>query len=112
MEAVLAMFTELQRSYNPLRECFAKMFTRRSVTIGPAVIRSAITLANLAAMPKQAQLLLAHFLEQNTPELMLRESDTDVCKLLSTGWLTSIPCLPVGFIGFTIEPHVWHQLRS
>lgn len=71
-----------------------------------------ITLADLATMPKETQLLLAHSLEDNNPDLTLLDDDTDVCKLLSAGWLMSVPCTTIGIICFRIKPVVWRRLRS
>jgi hypothetical protein len=68
------------------------------------------TLADLTAMPKQTQLLLAHILEQNNPELMVFENDSDAQELCSTGWLRALPCSTVGFISFKINQHCWRQL--
>ena len=77
-----------------------------------AAKQAAITLVDLAAMPKEAQLLLAHSLEQSNPDLTLLDDDTDVCKLLSAGWLISVPCTTIGIICFRIKPVVWRRLRS
>src|SRR5690606_2829430 len=63
-----------------------------------------ITLADLATMPKGTQLLLAYSVEGNNPDLTLLDGDTDVCKLLSAGWLTSVPCTTIGIMCFRIKP--------
>jgi len=74
------------------------------------VEQSAITLADLEAMPKEAQLLVAYSLVHCNPDLTLLDSDTDACKLLSAGWLTSVPSPTIGAIRFKIKPHVWRKL--
>lgn len=71
-----------------------------------------ITLAYLEAMPKQTELLVAYCLEQNNPVLTLLDSDTDVCSLLSAGWLKSIPSSPIGTICFKFTPTSWRHLKS
>lgn len=71
-----------------------------------------ITLAALAAMSKQTQLLLAHSMEQGNPDLTLLVDDTDACELISTGWLMPVPCTTVGMINFRIRRDVWHRLTS
>jgi hypothetical protein len=73
---------------------------------------SVVTLDALAAMPRQAHLLLAHALEQRDPNLMLLENDTDVGELISAGWLSSIPCSTIGIVCLKIKPHIWHKLVS
>lgn len=75
------------------------------------IMTPALDLNNLAAMPKPTQLLLAHSLEQNNPDLTLLDDDTDVCKLLSLDWLVTVPCTTIGIKCFTIKPHVWRKLR-
>lgn len=77
-----------------------------------AVSKKQISLADLAAMPKETQMLLAHSLLRRNPELTLLDDDTDVCKLLSAGWLTSVPCTTIGIICFRIKPVVWRRLVS
>jgi hypothetical protein len=73
--------------------------------------RAAITLDELAAMPKKTQLLLAHCLERRNPELMLLDYDTDAAPLTSAGWLVSVPCETIGMVCFRIKPHIWSQLK-
>ncbi len=71
-----------------------------------------VTLAQLTALPRNTQLLVAHFLEQDNCDLMLLEGDTDVCKLLSTNWLVSLASSPVGVVSFRFKPGCWRQLKS
>lgn len=71
-----------------------------------------ITLADLATMPRETQLLLAHCLEKNDPDMTLLDDDTDVCPLLSGRWLISVPCTTIGIISFRINPFVWRHLHS
>jgi hypothetical protein len=77
-----------------------------------AVAEAAITLADLEAMPKEAQLLFAYSLVHCNPDMTLLASDTDACKPLSAGWLTSLPSPTIGAIRFKIKPHVWRKLTS
>jgi hypothetical protein len=71
-----------------------------------------VTVADLNVLPKQTQLLVAHFLEQNNNEMTLLDGDTDVCALQSTDWLVSMPSSPIGGSSFKFKPRSWRQLQS
>jgi hypothetical protein len=110
---VLVVSVQVQKARHPF-----SLFCRNIFRVGKRRTEAdmakqpAITLADLTTMPKLTQLLLAHFLEQNNPELMLLDSDTDVGKLPSAGWLVSIACPTVGIRCFKIRTDVWRKLRS
>lgn len=104
------MSVQTARTQHPLA-----LFCLSMLGTGPharAEAANQITLAELAALPKQTQLLLAHCLEKNHPEMTLLNDDTDVCKLLSARWLTAVPCRPIGIVIFRINPVAWRRLRS
>lgn len=68
-----------------------------------------ISLADLAAMPKETKLLLAHCLKRDNPNLTLLQEDNDAGKLLSARWLISIPCK--GLKCYRVKPEIWRRLR-
>lgn len=107
------MSTQIQKT----QHCFAlaclNLFHIGQRTAGTGTTKPAkITLADLTAMPEQTQLLLAHALEQNNPDLTLLNDDTDANQLVSVGWLASVPCPTIGIVSFKIKRHIWHQLRA
>ena len=71
-----------------------------------------MSLSNLTAMPKRSQMLLAYCIEQNNPELLMLDCDTDVAKPLAAGWFLPLPSATVGVRCFKIEPHAWHKLKD
>jgi hypothetical protein len=68
--------------------------------------------ADLAALPKQAQLLLAHCLEQDSPDLQMMTNDPDSSSLESAGWLVRLPCPTLDISCFRIRSGIWQDLRS
>lgn len=105
------MSVEVGRTQHPFALFWQNLF--HTVLVPPAVkAAKRITLADLAAMPKETQMLLAHSLEQSDPDLTLLDDDKDVRKLLSAGWLSSVPCSTIGVSCFRIKPAVWRKLRA
>lgn len=109
----LTMSIRIEKWQHPCALFCLSLFGRGSLgSRAEAAEHAAITLAYLAAMPKETQLLLANSLERNNPDFSLLHGDTDVCRLLSTGWLLSVPCSTKGIICFRIKPSVWRRLKS
>ena len=107
------MSVQLQKPRHPIVSFCLRLLRRgvRTSTVS-APRPAALTVADLAALPKQTQLLVAHFLELNNNDLTLLNSDTDVNTLFSAGWLTSIPSSTIGVLSFKFKPSFWRQLRS
>lgn len=66
----------------------------------------------LTGMCKPSQLLLAHCLERNNPDVELLSSDLDIRDLQTAQWVTSMPCPTIGVVCFKIKSEVWKNLRS
>jgi hypothetical protein len=107
------MSTQVQKAHHPF-----SIFCLNLFGLGSSPARSdtlkhpVITLADLTAMPKDTQLLLAHSLDRNNPDLTLLNIDTDARKLVSVGWLVSEEEETIGSVRFRIKHPIWHQLRS
>ncbi|MBY0357301.1 MAG: hypothetical protein K2W82_04800 [Candidatus Obscuribacterales bacterium] len=71
-----------------------------------------LTTSDLDALPQQAQLLVAHLLEENNNDLTLLNQDTDASRLISLGWLTEIPLITIGVVSFKIKSNFWRQLKA
>lgn len=89
-----------------LRLTFSLDRTKRKQT------SNSVNLADLLTLPKPTQLLLAHFMELSNPNLLLRDGDTDMVRLLGTGWLQPTPCAQAGFASFVIDQQCWRQLMA
>lgn len=102
-----------RKTQHPFALFFLNLFHTGSVPARvEAAKRKRITLADLAKMPKETQMLLAYCLKKNNPDLTLLDDDTDACKLVSGDWLISVPCTTIGIMCFRIKPDVWRRLRS
>lgn len=107
------MSVQLQKAHNPIFLVLLRLINSGARSFSVSAPRpAALTVSDLAALPKQTQLLVAHFLEQNNNDLTLLSSDKDVCNLLSAGWLVSIPSSPIGAVNYKFKPRFWRQLRS
>lgn len=70
------------------------------------------TLLNLAMLPNRTQLMVAHFLDHNTRDLMVSTGDADLPGLLATGWIQRSASAPPSFSSFHFTRAAWHQLLS
>lgn len=69
------------------------------------------TLANLAALPERTRLMVGHFLDYKTPDLMILTGDADLPDLLATGWVEhSSPPSPPGVACLHFTDAAWHRL--
>lgn len=75
-------------------------------------IENSVNLADLLTLPMQTQLLIAHFMERGNSHLLLRECDTDLCRLVGTRWLLPDSSSRPGYVAFTIEPSCWRQMMA
>lgn len=75
-------------------------------------VQHAVSSTDIASMPRQTQLLLAHCLERNDPYLTLQNGDTDAACLIKEEWLKPIECTTIGIACFRIKPYIWHQLKT
>lgn len=104
---------QLKNAAHPFSRSFPNLFCSGPFTSKSTKAKQeSITLSDLAALPKQTQLLVAHCLGRNNPNLTLLESDAELAKLVSTGWLISIPVSTIGIKSLMFKPHFWRQLRS
>ncbi len=73
---------------------------------------SKISLANIAALPQQTQMLLAYCLDQGNPELSLMSGDRDADAMISAGWLGKVSNMTSGVLSFKFQPDHWSRLKS
>jgi hypothetical protein len=73
---------------------------------------SKISLANIAALPQQTQMLLAYCLVQGNPELSLMTGDRDADDMISAGWLGKVTNMTSGVLSFKFQPDTWTRLKS
>lgn len=107
------MSIQTQKAQHPFALFWSNLFhINPDIARAETAKRTPVTLSELASMPKPTQLLLAYFLKHGIPDLTLLDDDTDVCKLLEAGWLTSVSCPTKGIICFKVRPDVWRKLWS
>lgn len=107
------MAVPVQKACNPFVAFCLQLFKGDWHTSSASMAKYVpVTMADLAILPKDTQLLVAHCLERNNSSLSLFRSDTDVSSLLSTGWLVSTPAPSAGVIDFQFMPRLWRQLKS
>lgn len=107
------MSVHIQKTHHPIFPFGLKLFSSRAKTSTVSVPRpGALTDTDLNALPKPTQLLVAHCLMQNNSSLTLLDGDTDACKLLSAGWLISLPSSTIGVSSFKFKSRWWDELRS
>lgn len=107
------MAVRIGKTQHPLALFCLNLFRTESAAAGvQSAKQSDITLADVAAMPIETQMLLAHCLEQKNQELTLLNNDTDVRLLLSASWLVTVPCTTIGIACFRFKPVVWRRLKS
>jgi hypothetical protein len=107
------MSAETPRAHHPIVVFWSQLFRSVPHDTGARPLRQHdVTSAELSALPKQTQLLVAHFLERNNSSVNLLKSDKDVGSLLSDGWLMTVPSTIVGIVCFKFMPRLWKQLKS
>ncbi len=78
----------------------------------PETKQPAVRSTDIASMPRQSLLLLAHCLERNDPDLEIAVGDPDADNMMSKGWFIEIPCMTTGMVCCRFRPHIWYQLNS
>lgn len=105
------MSVQIAKTQHPIAEFFINLFHTGRIP-ARAEETKRITLADLALLPKETQMLLAHSLERRNPNITLLPGDTDAGEMLSASWLQSLSSSEGKEICYRIKPDIWRRLRS
>jgi hypothetical protein len=79
---------------------------------GNSAKQNVLSSTDIASMPRNTQLLLAHSLQRNDPYLTVQDGDDDADYLISEKLLAPIECTASGIFCYRIKPFFWHQLKT
>lgn len=107
------MTVKAQQTGNPLSLFLGRLFPSENQSRSSDDMQTTkISMADLIALPRNSQLLLAYCLTRNYSEITLFNSDSDEAALADAGWLVSMPCPTLGILCYRFKPNAWRRLKE